>query len=824
MGMSKSEKLAYIEALRERLIRQSRGSLLTFTTATMPTFEPAPFHIRYYNVLNKFADGKIKKLMVFMPPQHGKEISDSTLVPTPKGFVKHGDLKVGDYVFGRNGEPVMVKWVSEKVMSEYDVTFSDGQVIQCHGNHEWVVYDRSLRRERIMEAKHLARLALESGPINRRGHRYRFQVDANTALQIPDADLLVHPYVLGAWLGDGTAGTGCITHHKDDIETINKIIRVGYEKGSVHIHKTTGVHRTCFLGLQRQLKSIGILKNKHIPEQYFNASFEQRAELLAGLIDTDGYVYHVNGRITFSNANKRLVDDVKRLVLSLGCRVTICEFKPIVSTSGIKGKQIIYQLCFNPNFDIPCSIERKKLKKNNPAIRRRGVVSVRKAKKPEQGNCIEVEGGIYLVGETLIPTHNSEGSTRRLPAFVLGKNPDKKVAVISYSATKARKFNREIQRIIDTEEYAEIFPSTKLNASNITTVAGAWLRNADECEIVGHRGGFKTVGVGGPLTGEPVDMLIMDDIYKDAKTAWSPTVRESIEDWYDTVAETRLHNDSQQLIVFTRWHENDLAGRLLEQQGIYDPVTNPNGWVVVTYQAIKVGKPTDYDPREEGEPLWPERHNLEKLKAVRNRNSHVFESLYQQDPKPLQGLMYEQGFREYDVIPYSAKMVRKNYTDTADTGDDYLCSICYTETEDANYVTDILYTQKPMEYTETKTAEMLTKHQTQVCIIESNNGGRGFARNVEKQVRALNNTKTRFKWFHQKDNKVVRIFSKSADVQNMVYFPRGWDKMWPDFYQAVTTYMKVGKNDHDDAPDALTGTVEWRGKAVSRAKDLSGVF
>lgn len=824
MGMSKSEKLAYIEALRERLIRQSRGSLLTFTTATMPTFEPAPFHIRYYNVLNKFADGKIKKLMVFMPPQHGKEISDSTPVLTPNGFVRHGDLKVGDYVFGRNGRPVQVLWVSEKVMSEYDVTFSDGAVIQCHGNHEWVVYDRSYAAERRLETKYLLSQKLASGTEGKRGHRYRFQVDANVQIQLPDADLPIHPYVLGAWLGDGTSVSGCITHHKDDIAHIDKVEGIGYSKGAVNVHKTTGAIRTCFLGLQSQLKASGLLNNKHIPEAYFNSSFQQRLELLAGLIDTDGYIYHKNGRVTFSNINRRLIDDVKRLVLSLGCRVTSCEFEPIISTSGINGKNIVLQVSFNPSFEIPCALKRKQSVSISPAIRRRAIVSIVKAKNPEQGNCIEVEGGIYLVGETLIPTHNSEGSTRRLPAYILGRRPDTKVAVVSYSAPKARKFNREIQRIIDTEEYAEIFPSTKLNASNITTVAGAWLRNADECEIVGHRGGFKTVGVGGPLTGEPVDMLIMDDIYKDAKTAWSPTVRESIEDWYDTVAETRLHNDSQQLIVFTRWHENDLAGRLLEQQGIYDPVTNPNGWVVVTYQAIKVGKPTAYDPREEGEPLWPERHNLEKLKAVRKRNSHVFESLYQQDPKPLQGLMYEQGFREYDVIPYSAKMVRKNYTDTADTGDDYLCSICYTETEDANYVTDILYTQKPMEYTETKTAEMLTKQLTQVAIIESNNGGRGFARNVEKQVRALNNTKTRFKWFHQKDNKVVRIFSKSADVQNMVYFPRGWDKMWPDFYQAVTTYMKVGKNDHDDAPDTLTGTVEWRGKAVSRAKDLSGVF
>ena len=424
------------------------------------------------------------------------------------------------------------------------------------------------------------------------------------------------------------------------------------------------------------------------------------------------------------------------------------------------------------------------------------------------------------------PQHGkSEGSTRRLPAYVLGKDPNKKLAVISFSSPKARKFNREIQRVIDTPEYKEIFPCTRLNGSNITTVAGQWLRNADECEIVDSRGGFKTVGVGGPLTGDPVDMLIMDDIYKDAKTAWSPTVRESVEDWYDTVAETRLHNDSQQLIVFTRWHHEDLAGRLLKQQGVYDPETNPDGWVVVTYQAIKVGEPTEYDPREEGEPLWPERHNLHKLELVRKRNNHVFQSLYQQDPKPAEGLMYESGFREYEIIPYSDKRVKKAYIDTADTGDDYLCAICYDELPHANYVTDVLYTQKSMEYTEPKTAEMLNRNATEYAIIESNNGGRGFARAVEKLIRVLGNLKTRFKWFHQSDNKHIRIFSKSAEVQNITYFPKGWDKMWPEFYNSLSSYMKIGKNAHDDAEDCLTGTVEWRGKgAGGNTQDLTGLF
>ena len=409
------------------------------------------------------------------------------------------------------------------------------------------------------------------------------------------------------------------------------------------------------------------------------------------------------------------------------------------------------------------------------------------------------------------PQHGkSEGSTRRLPAFLLGQDPEKRLAIVSYNAPKARKFNREIQRIIDTPEYHAIFPETCLNASNVTTIAGSWLRNADECEIVGHRGGFKTVGVGGALTGEPVDILIMDDIYKDAKTAWSPIVRESVSDWYDTVAETRLHNDSQQLIVFTRWHEDDLAGSLLRQQGVYDAESNPNGWVVVVYQAIKEGAPTKYDPRQEGEPLWAERHNLEKLQAIRSRNPQVFESLYQQDPQPRAGLMYEAGFVEYIIRPATAYVKRRCYVDTADTGADYLCAIVYDETEVGNYVVDVLYTTRPVEYTQTALAKMLCKHGVADCIVEANNGGRIFKNNVERECRLMGNGKTKFTAFHQTENKETRIYANSAMVQNLTFMPQGWKHLFPDFAKAICGYLKAGQNEHDDAPDALTGTIEKR--------------
>ena len=421
------------------------------------------------------------------------------------------------------------------------------------------------------------------------------------------------------------------------------------------------------------------------------------------------------------------------------------------------------------------------------------------------------------------PQHGkSEGSTRRLPAFLMGRNPDNRLAIVSYNAPKARKFNREIQRIIDSPEYHAIFPETCLNASNVTTIAGSWLRNADECEIVGHRGGFKTVGVGGALTGEPVDILIMDDIYKDAKTAWSPIVRESISDWYDTVAETRLHNDSQQLIVFTRWHEDDLAGKLLREQGVFDADTNPDGWVVVVYQAIKTGAPNDYDPREEGEALWEERHSKKKLMATRKRNPQVFDSLYQQDPQPRAGLMYEAGFVEYLIRPATQRLKRRCYVDTADTGADYLCAIVYDETEIGNYIVDVLYTTRPVEYTEPALAKLLTKHDVAECIIEANNGGRLFKNNVEKQCRLMGNGKTKLTSFHQTENKDARIYQHSAMVQNLTFMPQGWKTTFPEFAKAICGYLKAGQNEHDDAPDALTGTIEKRQER--KKSDVASLF
>ena len=421
-------------------------------------------------------------------------------------------------------------------------------------------------------------------------------------------------------------------------------------------------------------------------------------------------------------------------------------------------------------------------------------------------------GEIKKLMITMPPQHGkSEGATRRLPAFVLGQDPDKRIAIVSYNAIKARKFNRELQRIMDDDRYYELFPQTLLAGQASYQEQGRrsrnYARNSDECEIVGYQGSFKTIGVGGSLTGEPVDMLIMDDLYKDASSAWSPVIRQNVADWYDTVASTRLHNDSQQLLVFTRWHMEDLAGRLLEQEGVYDPIENPQGWLLVSFPAIQNRPPSEQDPRAEGEPLWPERHSLEKLLEIKGRSPTVFESLYQQNPQPSQGLMYEE-FTCYTDLPSRSYSVA--YIDAADSGADYLCALFYKEAEDGNYITDVLYTKDPMEVTETTLTYMLQQHQVERCHIESNNGGNLFVSNLQQRLWDTGNRLTRFNPFHQNQNKTARIFAASASVQKLIKMPLDWKKRFPKFARDLTGYLRVGTNVHDDAPDALTGSIECR--------------
>lgn len=412
---------------------------------------------------------------------------------------------------------------------------------------------------------------------------------------------------------------------------------------------------------------------------------------------------------------------------------------------------------------------------------------------------------------TMPPQHGkSEGSTRLLSAFLLGKNPNLRIAIASYADSFAKKFNRDVQRVIDCEAYRAIFPDTKLGDG----VSREATRTASEFEIVGKTGSLKVVGRGGGLTGNPVDVMILDDLYKDAMEGNSPTIREAVYEWYSSVVRTRLHNNSQELIVFTRWHEDDLIGTLEKNERVieiksFDDIRNlPQGydvWAKVNFDAIKESDPTDLDPRQQGQPLWAERHSLESLLAKRKLDPHTFECLYQGRPASREGLLYS-SFQTYEALPTSDNIRKRGaYIDTADTGEDYLCAISYVVDKVGDvFVTDVVYTQEAMELTEGACASMLIRNDCKFANIESNNGGRGFARAVQRLAPSI-----RVEWFHQSGNKEARIITNAPSVMQRVHFPADWSIRWQTFHQHIVTFKRIFRaNQHDDCADALTGIIE----------------
>ena len=822
--MDKEQLLKMYAALKnnpgELVKAASRNRLINFARYMQPDLALEPFHVVYYTLLDKFAHGEIKKMIVQMPPQHGKEISDNQIVATTKGLKKHGDLIVGDYVFGRDGTPVKVLWVSEKTRSEYVVFFSDGAKIECHGNHEWTVYNRFRQKEETIETKHMASSTIYNGD-GKRGSRYKYHVDSNVCVMFDSRNVDLDPYVLGAWLGDGDSSCGIIHIGNNDVEIIgNSTYKFKESKGT-----TTRKFYSPELNLL--LKNNGLIKNKHIPDMYKYNSVEVRKNVIAGLIDTDGYVYHRNGRITISNTNKRIIDDAAFILRSLGQSVVVCEFKPRVSSSGIVGKKIVYQLCFNPTMTFPTKVKRKKITKLS-INKKRAIVSIERKEGLGYGNCIQVDGGIYLVGDTFIPTHNSEGSSRKLPAFMLGLNPDKKICIGSYAATIARDFNRDVQRIIDTPSYRELFPETYLNGSNVVTMANTYLRNSDVIEMVGHKGLLRVVGRGGSLTSKTVDVSILDDVYKDYAEGNSPIVRNAAWKWYTTVVRTRLHNDSQELIVFTRWHDDDLIGRI-EKSGetvieikSWDDVKNiPAGaWVRINFEGLKTGEPTEIDPREPGAALWDRRHSRAKLEGQRALDPVQFQCLYQGNPGNAEGKLYRNPFRTYvDKSEWGTYVRSGNYTDVADEGDDFTFSACYDVYKSGNeawneqkkrfepilyaLITDMVFTQENTEITAVTVPEMINRCGTQKAWIESNNGGSGFEKVIRKKLKAVTEP------FYQGANKESRIITNSAMVNAQIIMPIGWEQRFPKIYEHLTGFLRdFPANTHDDPEDGLTGIYE----------------
>lgn len=362
----------------------------------------------------------------------------------------------------------------------------------------------------------------------------------------------------------------------------------------------------------------------------------------------------------------------------------------------------------------------------------------------------------------------------------------------SYNETLSSTFAKQVRDMIATEQtqgvtvYRNIFPDTKIKygeaSMNKWALEGSQVAN------------YLATSPTGTATGFGADLIVIDDLIKNSEEAYNSNVLEKHIDWFTNTMLSRTEKGFKLIIIMTRWASNDLAGFILSN---YDDVVHIN------YKAIN----------DDGTPLDEGTLSLEDFEfKTKNMAKEIVYANYQQEPIDIKGRLYNE-FKTYVDLPKEKIVKISAYCDTADTGDDFLCNIIYADCKDSAYILDIIYTKEAMEITEPLVAEAYKKFNVNVADIESNNGGRAFARNIERITRDKGNYKTVVKWFHQSENKIARILSNSAWVNNNIYMPVDWKNKWSEFAKDIISYQKEGKNKHDDGPDALTGVAE---KVINR--------
>lgn len=390
------------------------------------------------------------------------------------------------------------------------------------------------------------------------------------------------------------------------------------------------------------------------------------------------------------------------------------------------------------------------------------------------------------------PRHGKSRTAGMFVQWLLGNDNNKKIMTGSYNDTLSTVFSKNVRNAIQEEKadesilvYNDIFPDTHIKrgdgAMNLWSLEKGY-------------NNYLATSPGGTATGFGADIIIVDDLIKSALEANNANVLEGHWEWFTNTMLSRLEDGGKIIIIMTRWHSNDLAGKALAEL--------PESGYRVKHISVKT-----YN-EETDTMLCDEVLSKEScFKKVNTMGADIASANYQQEPIDIKGRLYSD-FKTYDSKPQFKRVAA--YTDTADTGSDYLSSYIYGVTSDNEaYILDIVFTKEPMEVTEPLLAQKLAELQVNTCDIESNNGGRGFARNVERLTQSnYNNHYTIFNWFHQSQNKQARILTNATWAMEHIYFPDNWRHRWPELYQELMNYQREGKNAHDDAADALTGIVE----------------
>jgi predicted phage terminase large subunit-like protein len=393
-------------------------------------------------------------------------------------------------------------------------------------------------------------------------------------------------------------------------------------------------------------------------------------------------------------------------------------------------------------------------------------------------------------GKTTIVSH-------AFPAYAFGKFPDLTIISTSYAADLSSRINREVQRIIDSDKYRELFPKTTLWGKNIKTVAnGTYLRNSDIFEIVGYKGSYRSAGVGGGITGMGGHCLLIDDPIKSGEEANSPTIREGLWEWYLSTLYTRAAPGGGIALIQTRWHEDDLAGRLLEAMRAGEA----EKWQILNFPAIAEG---DEKYRKMGEALFPEMYPLKDLIRIKkNQSPRNWAALYQQRPAPDEGQIFQRDWIKY-----------WHYGDLPDEFDRVILSwdMSFKETAGSDFVVGQVWGQSGGEFF---LIDQIRKRMGFVETVEKFiELTKKYPKSVEKLVEDKANGPAVIDVLKKKMHGIIPIVPEGSKIARAhavtplfeagnVYFPHYEICSWEgDFENEVLTFPSAA---HDDQVDAMT--------------------
>ena len=375
-----------------------------------------------------------------------------------------------------------------------------------------------------------------------------------------------------------------------------------------------------------------------------------------------------------------------------------------------------------------------------------------------------------------------------------------------YNAQLSRRSSKAVRnRILQNQEkgkivFRDVFPKVTIKDGS-GSVDNWGVTGSDDDNYLATSPSSGSTGIG-------CDFLILDDTIKNKYEAFhKELLRQLFEDWFQDTLYSRLEGKRKIIIVMTRWATGDMAGRLmqmLDEQGRKYRLISKKAYNSQTNTMLNdsVLNFTQYQ------------------NVIKTIGETIVSANYNQEPIDIQGKLYKNflTYRLEDIRiiqpdgSVTGNIVFKEIRarcDTADTGNDYLAMTIYGVTkENKAYVLDIYYIQDTIEITEKEAARRLIKYNPVVFRVESNNGGRGWSRAVEKEYQNMGGTTTIFKPYTQTQNKDTRIYSNSYLVQTLIYFPEDWNVRFREAYNSMNEYQAQGKNEHDDIEDNITSIAE----------------